>query len=190
MASEKSGFVILHFGAMSADDMMKAAKLAGKDAVIGTDAARMAGASFAFGSTELLDDLQARLAPSARQEAQSQHPGLSPEAIEWLATGQRGMSAEAIFTHLTGIRLRSDGKCHAHPHDQADLRRCRLLLEAVPELQGRIGEMALLSKEWADLAGAWDDLCAQMDTETPDWRDRAGRAPRTYEMMKQILAGD
>jgi hypothetical protein len=187
--TQKSGFVILHYGPMSPQDMSKAAKLAGKDAVIGTDAARMAGAAFAFGPSELLDDLQKRLAPNAREEAKYAHSHLSPEAIEWLATGERGLSSEAMLAHLTSDLLDTSKSDRSHPRDPADLRRCRLLLEAVPELQTRFAQMGALSKIWKRLVSEWDSLCATMDAETPNWRQGSGKAPRTYEMMKEILSG-
>ena len=49
----------------------------------------------------------------------------------WLAVGERGLSSEAIA--LTALGLEPTGFRASWPHDPADLRRCLLLLEAVPE---------------------------------------------------------
>lgn len=182
MSADK-GFVILHFGPMGVDAMTKASKLAGKDAVIDTDAARLAGATFAFGPSGALADLKARLAPAAIAKTKASYPGLPPAALAWLANGERGRSSEAIFQRLLGIDLFNDGD---HPADPADLRRCRLLLEVVPGLEGRIGEMADISETWARFCNAWDDLCLVMDEEVPDWRTGKGSAPKTFRMMQEI----
>ena len=184
--SKTSGFVILHYGAMTPDAMSKAARLVGETAVIGTDAARMAGASFAFGTPELLEGLQDRLAPGAVAAERARHRGISEAAIRWLAAGERGLSSDAVFSRLSGVET-GCGEMAGHPHDPDDLRRCRLLLEQVPEFEGRIGEMAEVSPQWARLAEAWDGICATMDAEAPEWRSRGGRTPRTYEMMKTVL---
>lgn len=180
----QKGFILLHHGPLSLSDMQAATKLAGKDAVIDTDAARLAGADFAFGPPDLLDDLKARLSVSSLEEIRKVNPGLPPEAAEWLATGNRGLSSEAIFQKLFEVDLDSDGD---HPRDPADLERCRRLLEAVPGLQDRLHEMREVSPQWAGLVDNWKDLCACMDKEAPDWRDRRGAAGETYERMRDIL---
>ena len=84
-------------------------------------------------------------------------------AIEWLRAGERGMSSEAIFARLTGIPIESEKN---HPHDADDLRRCRALLDAVPEFAARLGEMSDVSERWAKLVKVWPRLCAIMDEET------------------------
>lgn len=105
-------------------------------------------------------------------------------AVEWLKTGERGVSTEAIFAHMTGFPL-SDWPVHATgPSDPPDLRRCRLLLEAVPEFAARFAEMAALNERWAWLVPNWDRLCALMDTEAPQWRDGIGTCPLTFKEMR------
>ena len=113
---------------------------------------------------------------------------LSPEAVEWLANGQRGISSNAIFTHLTGVdamgRWTFPGS--NHPSDPDDLHRCRLLLERCPELRAELPRMATRSKVWARLVAEWDALCAMLDEEAPEWRQGRGSAPRTYARMNEI----
>lgn len=187
MSTQPSGFVVLHFGPMPISSMQKATKVAGKDAVIDTDAARLSGASFAFGNPELMELLKARLLPGAHAAAQNAHPSLPPEAVLWLAQGERGMSSEAIFSNLTGTTIGDRDDADAHPHDPADLRRCRLLLEAVPSLQAKLPSMAAVSPVWGRLVDAWDELCALMDQESPAWRDKGGSCAKTYARMRAII---
>jgi hypothetical protein len=112
---------------------------------------------------------------------------ISPALRQWLLSGERGVSSEAIVSHLTGIPI---GRRHSMspPSDPSDLRRCRLMLEAVPELAPRIGEMATVSKQWAAIAAVWDDVCRTMDEECPDWR-RGGPCPRTWALMSTAIYG-
>ncbi len=108
---------------------------------------------------------------------------ISDALNHWLGNGERGTSSESIVQHLTGILVaRRWGICA--PCDPDDLRRCRLLLEAVPELAPRFGEMASASGVWAELVEIWDDLCATMDREAPAWRTHGGNCSKTFRMMQ------
>lgn len=97
-------------------------------------------------------------------------------AIVWLAHGERGQSSDAIFSYLTGVPL--VGRL-SPPCDTSDLRRCRRLLQSVPEFAARLGEMRSVSQGWAALVDRWDDLCALADSD-----------PRSaYELMSELLHG-
>lgn len=109
-------------------------------------------------------------------------------ATEWLRSGERGISSNAIFDHLTGLPVRG-GWSPWTPSDPDDLRRCRLLLEAVPEFRSGLPRMAEVSAGWAALVARWDELCATMDAESPNWREGRGSAPRTYALMQEIEQG-
>jgi hypothetical protein len=76
---------------------------------------------------------------------------------------------------------------HTARQDPDDLRRCRLLLEQVPELTPRLGEMATVSRVWEVLVARWDEICATMDGECPDWRTSNGSAPGTFSMMEECV---
>lgn len=80
---------------------------------------------------------------------------LSPAAIQWLKTGRRGVSSEAIFSHMTGIPLNKD---MSPPYDVGDYKRCRDLLVAVPEFSARIGEMATVGTLWRIVVEHWDSI--------------------------------
>jgi hypothetical protein len=115
-------------------------------------------------------------------------PSLPPGADEWLREGERGISSEAIFSHLTGVRVLGRHWQLTPPADPDDFRRCRQLLEAVPAFRTELPRMAELGPQWAAIVGHWEELCALMDSEAPGWRDPAvtGRAPLTYARMRQI----
>ena len=113
---------------------------------------------------------------------------LSDNAVMWLATGHRGLSSETLFTFATGVDAEGDHG-HHYPHDPDDLRRCRILLEQCPELVTCLPRVAEAGPEWAALIGRWDEVCALMDAEAPEWREGKGRGPKTYALMQEIFRG-
>lgn len=114
---------------------------------------------------------------------------VTPEMVEWLANGERGISSDTMFTNLTGINAMRRSS-QSHPYDPADLRRCRLLLERCPILLLRLHMMRDVSKEWAGLIDQWEVICSSMDDESPKWRDARGSAPKTYELMRKATGRD
>lgn len=157
--------------------------------VLDTNAARMAEAAMVVGQPADLERLRDELAPAARLRVARRHPNLSREAQEWLATGDQGRSSLAILHAATGARPPGfdPGDGIAQPHDPADLRRCRLLLEAVPEAQRGLQALEAASPEWRALTDAWHSLCDTMDAEMPDWRQGEGSAGATYDAMRSLL---
>lgn len=190
------GTVVLGFGPQPMDWFSKAMKSTGRDAVMDQDVARMAGATLAAGTPAALSALRARLEPGALAAEKSAIPGLSQAAYQWLASGERGMSSEAMFECLTGVKCTKDGTwpkaSTAHPYDPDDFRRCRLLLEQVPELASNLVKLRSLSDAWRGLVDSWAEICAAMDRETPDWRNPEGgsRAPMTYQLIKKAIGRD
>jgi hypothetical protein len=97
---------------------------------------------------------------------------VTPAAVEWLAHGERGTSSNAIFTHMTGMDALRGRNNWTHPNDPDDLRRCLLLLEAVPEFKPHMHRMAEVSAAWAALASHWDEIVALYEADikaTPGW---------------------
>ena len=184
---EHRGNCVLITGAVPATALSALAKLVPEDSVMDSDAARLLGVTFAFGPGEELDTLKEGAADAALRHERARNPGISEAATKWLAGGQRGISSETIFTHLTGIDALGDWR-KDHPHDSADFRRCRLLLEQVPELVPLFPRMAEVSPQWAALVEQWDTICATMDEEAPAWREGRGqRCPKTYDLIKQAI---
>ena len=104
----------------------------------------------------------------------------------WLAVGERGLSSEAIA--LTTLGLRPIGRDARWPLDPADLRRCLLLLEQVPET--RESGLLVLAKrcpKWAALAKVWDRLSATLRSEIGETLPLGGSAPKTYALMQEVL---
>lgn len=191
MSTEQNTVVILAYGPQPVSFLADASKLAGKDAVISSDVARMAGANFAVGNLDQLAKLRARLEEGAQQQERAANPGLSEAATRWLAGGHRGISSNMIFTRLTGIDAMSGwgtGR-HSYPQDPADFRRCQLLLEQLPELQPLFQRMAEVGPEWAELVAAWPTIIAAMDREVPGWRDgrTSGMAHEAYGIIKRAI---
>lgn len=105
-----------------------------------------------------VDELRAALsapepAPAAPSDAKLR------DVIDWLLSGDTGMSSKAIVTHmlgsvgdralmLGGIGTREPG-CDP-PWDADDRGRCIRLLQRFPEWQSRLDELAELSEEWAE----------------------------------------
>lgn len=107
--------------------------------------------------------------------------------VEWLANGRRGSSSNAIATQLSGVDCCSRySSVKDYPHDPADFLRCSKLLLAVPEFKERLHEMSVVSPVWAALVNKWAAVDASLATEMDTRTD--GRAPRTYKMMKDVIA--
>lgn len=155
-----------------------------RKAVMDVNLARMLGATFVVGEPADIDRLKEdpSVVAQARDRVSTTHQHLSDAARAWLATGERGISSDAMFARLSGSVPRTT----ATPSDTADLRRCRLLLEQVPEFGTKFPMMADISPTWAALVQRWDELCTLMDAETPDWRKGGGVAVKTYYLMKAI----
>jgi len=110
----------------------------------------------------------------------------------WLSFGHRGASSNSIVQHLTTLPSLTDSFGNlgriSHPHDSADFRLCRLLLEQVPALTPLLPRMATASPMWGRLVPSWGDLCTIHDTEAPAWRDDSAPCPLTTAMLKKIEA--
>lgn len=107
----------------------------------------------------------------------------------WLASGERGVSSEAIVAKLTGARVGRYGDRLAVPYDPSDFRRCERLLRDHPLGRLYFAEMRTVSPTWAALVDAWPELLALAESEVPGIFDGArpdGSAPKTYARMQEI----
>jgi len=110
------------------------------------------------------------------------HPEITQEMVVWLAQGNRGLSSEAIFTHLSGLRIRTkpfdqDIKSD-HPSDSSDFRRCVEFLNACPTLRPHLHYMATVSPVWAALVRGWDTFEAWL---------YHNEGPRVTNAIQQII---
>ncbi len=78
---------------------------------------------------------------------------VTTRARSWIATGY-GTGTYTVWAHMMGVK----DFFIDHPHDKGDFRRVVDLLQAVPEWEGRIPEMAPLSSEWTQIAARWSEL--------------------------------
>ncbi|MFV9079390.1 hypothetical protein ABQ397_24215 [Serratia fonticola] len=81
-------------------------------------------------------------------------PGMGIAA--WLASDDTGLSSKFMASVLTG-----EFKAENHyPRDPADFGRCLRLVNAVPGLAEKIGDMSQHGKHWAVVAAHWDEWVA------------------------------
>lgn len=106
--------------------------------------------------------------------------------IEWLATNETGMSSETIAFAALG----SPREITSYPHDPADLRRCIVLLDKVPEAAQVLPNLASTSPEWEGLVRNWPTLTKMLRVEIGDDLPCYGwSAPKTYKAMKRAMSG-
>ena len=105
--------------------------------------------------------------------------------LDWMATGERGLSSEAIaFAAMGAASLQT----HNYPHDPSDFRRCLLLLDRVPEAyELGVLRLARVSRRWGALAKIWDELRATFVSEVGKPQVARGPAPLTYQRMRDVV---
>jgi hypothetical protein len=114
--------------------------------------------------------------------------------IEWLTSGQVGISSKAIWCVMNGMTPER-GTFGNYPHDPDDFSRCYLLLQRNPEWRARLDEVRPLRREWSALVDHWDELeqlflaifggtYTEADYHAREY-DRAASA-RMYDRMKEI----
>lgn len=174
----------LIFGSIPIDDLVALSKKAGKKAVVSADLASLTGASFVFGLP--LDIECLRQSPNLQlSEARlndfrlATEKGLPAAVTEWLRTGERGRSSEAMCKAIFGIPLNAGTD---HPRDPDDLSRCIKFLDAAcSEGAGRlhlVDKVKNMSPEWQVLSEYWAKL------EECYAREVGNQRPETYELMK------
>lgn len=183
----------LVYGQMPLHDFLALMKQAHDTEVLHAGLARMVGATAVIGTPAALARLRQRETPAAieRMRAQLGRAALrlDPQSLRWLAAGEQGPASLSLFVLLTCVQPRHyRHRVPVLPRDAGAFRRCRLLIEQVPALRHalpllaqRVAEPGVA--EWAALAEAWDDLCAQMDHEAPDWRQGPVEAPGLTAML-------
>lgn len=104
------------------------------------------------------------------------------KVLEWLANGETGVSSETMAMAACGIKR----GWSSHPYDPADFNRCLMLIKAVPEIKYHMDKIAKISATWGKLVDHWDEVEECFINEVGlDWCN-GRRAPKTYNLMKQI----
>ncbi|WP_431274566.1 hypothetical protein ACQ858_21570 [Variovorax ureilyticus] len=181
------------YGHMPLPEFLALVRQASDDEVLHAGTARMLGATAVIGLPGALARLRRRETPAAVERVRAQLGRaalrLDPDALRWLAAGEHGPACLALFLLLTGVRPRHyRGTLRDFPRDAGAFRRCRLLIEQVPSLRQALAVLAERVSEpgvaeWAALAQSWDDICAHMDYEAPDWRYGAAGASGTTAVL-------
>lgn len=177
---------LIVYGAIPIMDLVRIIQEAPEEADMDLRLQRMLGASLVRGLPEDLKRLAAdpyvleRATEIARQELGDKT--VSAEAFKWLVSGERGSSSEHLFSVVMGVELPAKG----FPADPADFSRCRKLCEQVPEVAMNLQLMKATSEQWARLIDQWDSLCILMDSESPQWREGVGSAPKTYKSIQAL----
>lgn len=108
---------------------------------------------------------------------------MKTKVLKWFATGETGMSSEAMASAVCGIESQK-----WHPCDPADFNRCLKLIRDVPEIKEHMGKVSALSPVWEKLVARWDEVekCF-LDEVGLDWsKGRRLHATKTYALMKEI----
>lgn len=194
---ETRGGCTLVFGSLGLSQLRVLTRDGSPDDVLSPDLARLVGANFAYGSAAAVEALtaQARAQKLAAERPAKLH-SLEKAAQDWAVAGEVSASSATIFAWMTGIKLDLHGSLPRtimpvdYPHDPSDLRRCRLLLEAVPSFAERFKMvMRPVSLTWEALVNQWPSICNAMDRECPEWRSPSGYAVclETYRLMHMVV---
>jgi hypothetical protein len=118
-------------------------------------------------------------------------------AAKWAAQGEVGTSSNWLLFSLTGFNalgwLKGAGPAAtaqlSHPQGVGDFWRCRMLLEAQPDLAHGLEKVAATSDAWRALVSRWGEICNSMDEEEPQWRtpQEASLLPKTTKLLSDIL---
>ena len=106
--------------------------------------------------------------------------------VEWLRKGKRrDQLGEASSEAMTGLPIGTWGP--AAPRDPSDLRRCRLLLEAVPEWRHRLDEMHDKGGGWSEILPLWEVALHDDGRRVPRLAGRERRLPEDLRVDEVAL---
>lgn len=97
--------------------------------------------------------------------------------LEWMMSGDTGMSSETILSVMEGTPCRYPSE----PADPSDFGRCHRLLQHFPHYRERLGEVVAQYPVWTALVRHWDELAALYEAEAPNQT-----CPRLYERMQEL----
>ncbi|WP_231370155.1 hypothetical protein [Thioalkalivibrio sp. ALE16] len=164
-----------------------------EDLNLSMDLAARTGWTFFIGPPDALAARTRALDEDAKASAPGPEAPVMERLRHWGAHGEPGLSANTLAGALKDQVMGSGFPEAIHyPHDPADLRRCRLLIDQVPEAAPEgLHLLRAASPQWDALARGWEALCARMDQECPQWRAPEGEAaaPLTYRHLKAVIEG-
>lgn len=104
--------------------------------------------------------------------------------IEWLLSGDTGVSSKTICAVMTGSN-KTDSFGHDVPYDESDFGRCYRLLQHFPEWRARLPEVAAAHPIWGAMVEAWDELTALYEEEMQ--RTNSGSALKLNERIRKLV---
>lgn len=97
--------------------------------------------------------------------------------IEWLLSGDTGVSSKTICAVMTGSKMTN---CFGPdvPYDSSDFGRCYRLLQHFPEWRARMPEVATAYPMWGPMVEAWDEMTALYERRME---------PKLCERMRKLV---
>lgn len=74
--------------------------------------------------------------------------------MDWLASGDTGVSSETMFSAITGVPVRS----HGIPYDIDDIGRCVRMLRRLPDLRPQLSKVIAKHKGWMPFIDCWKEI--------------------------------
>jgi hypothetical protein len=96
----------------------------------------------------------------------------------WHERGEIGTSPETIWSAFTGSRP----ALLDIPYDPDDFRRCKQLLDLIPEWRADLNRVAKVYRWYLPFVEAWPDLERMYAAEAP-----TGSCPKMYERMQVLV---
>lgn len=109
---------------------------------------------------------------------------LAMKVLNWQSKGDVGVSSATMASIALGLNKSFYHECFGEPLDPADLRRCMLLVEEIPEIKDSFPAIADKCKQFASIIDEWDALISLLKKEM---NLGTGKAPETYKRMKELL---
>ena len=97
--------------------------------------------------------------------------------LAWLQCDATGLSSKCLLAETMNVHVGPPGHLGVknYPHDADDFGRCIGLLDAEPEIRGKLGVMADCGPQWAAIVQRWDEL---------ERLYRAGNRKRVNEILR------
>lgn len=110
---------------------------------------------------------------------------MNAKYLEWLKSGDTGISSETIFCVMTGtpFELVLKSWSRSTPCDPSDFGRCYRLLSKYPEWLPRLEELRSLGDKWGKFVDNYENMVTLYNEEVPE---HTGSAPKLYEFMKTL----
>jgi hypothetical protein len=95
----------------------------------------------------------------------------------WKERGEHGISSETIYSAFAGGQPRYMNV----PVDPDDFRRCKLLLDLIPEWRADLGKVSARYPWFAPMIAQWDEIERLYNLEVA-----SGQAPKCYALMEKL----